>query len=128
MPRAAPRPCGIPGCPGLAIEGGYCATHYKRTSRARAARYDEVRPSPAKRGYGRTHQKLRKLVMAEQPVCAATGCGQPGVEMDHVDGDSGNTARGNLQMLCKAHHSAKTMRDVGRARGRGNVLKNSARG
>lgn len=33
-------------------------------------------------------------------------CGQPGVEIDHIDGDAGNPA--NLQLLCRPCHGDKT--------------------
>jgi len=113
MPKLPPKACRKPGCPGLAREGAYCPAHTAHNERQRDKRHDESRPSASKRGYDRTHRKLRKLVMAEQPICAAEGCDEPGWEMDHKNGDARDRRRENLQMLCKTHHSQKTIREQG---------------
>jgi hypothetical protein len=46
----------------------------------------------------------RALVKARDKVCVS--CGAPGEEIDHIDGPSSDP--GNLQLLCKDCHHAKT--------------------
>ena len=109
-------------CPALVRGGGgYCPIH----KRDRGKAYDQQRGTSTQRGYGVTHRRLRKIVMAEQPLCPEClkdGKVEPGTEMDHIDGNPMNRARKNLQMLCKRHHSLKTVREqggfTGKARGR----------
>lgn len=59
-------------------------------------------------GYKRTARRLpadvRVLVIERDRVCRH--CGNAGEEIDHIDGDSGDP--GNLQLLCKACHRAKS--------------------
>jgi hypothetical protein len=47
---------------------------------------------------------VRALVKERDKVCVK--CGAPGEEIDHIDGDSCDP--GNLQLLCKTCHHAKT--------------------
>ena len=61
-------------------------------------------------------QRLRASVLAERPLCAH--CFERGgvtiaTDVDHADGDASNNARSNLQSLCHACHSTKTMRERG---------------
>ena len=86
----------------------------------RKAQADADRPSAARRGYDRAWRRLRLQVLAEEPLCrecAARGRTTPAIEVDHVDGDAWNRARGNLRPLCKPCHSARTARDQAFARG-----------
>ncbi len=114
MTPTRPRlPCNHPGCREL-VEAGErrCPAHRREAYRV----YDRDRPPRSKRGYDRAHYRLRKLVMAEQPLCVAcekAGRIEPGIEMDHIDGDVMNKDRDNLQMLCKRCHSRKTAREQG---------------
>lgn len=61
-----------------------------------------------KRFYGtRRWKRLRRVVLAEHPVCEH--CGRAfAVDVDHVDGDNRNNQRCNLQALCKECHGRKT--------------------
>jgi len=105
--------CLHPGCTTL-VEGGRCAEHKKQ--------HERYRGSASSRGYGRRHQKIREVVMREEPLCREClkiGRVTPGVEMDHIDGNPYNTARINLQMLCKPCHSVKTIRENGGFKGVG---------
>lgn len=66
------------------------------------------------RGYGWQWQKLRPLVLAEEPLCRF--CREKGLivaaeEIDHIDGDSHNNDRGNLRPLCRACHLERTAKD-----------------
>lgn len=115
MPRAAPRPCRAPGCPAV-TSGRYCQAHQHLEVKAEEARlksvrkrFDARRGSSAARGYGRRHRRLRALVLTEQPICAM--CARAwSTDLDHIDGDNRNTARENLQGLCKSCHGKKTRR------------------
>lgn len=76
--------------------------------------YERERGSPSKRGYGRTWQRLRLMVLRAEPLCRA--CGAQGVvraamDVDHIipKARGGADLESNLQPLCHAHHSAKTV-------------------
>ncbi len=119
MPRRPLAGCNHPGCRALVEAGsGQCPAHKRAQQRVR----DRDRPSPAVRGYGRNHQRLRLIVMAEQPLCLtcqAAGRIELGTEMDHIDGNVNNLSRDNLQMLCKGCHSHKTAKEQGGLGGSG---------
>lgn len=56
-------------------------------------------------------RQIRQIVLAEQPLCPMCqrmGKVVPATEVDHIDEDSHNNARENLQGLCHDHHAAKT--------------------
>ena len=101
------RPCSHPGCPAL-VDSGKCPEHSRQ--------YERDRGTSTARGYGRLHRKIREIVMREEPLCREClkiGRVTPSYEMDHIDGDAFNRARSNLQMLCKACHARKTIREQG---------------
>ena len=59
-------------------------------------------------------RKLRKQVLAEEPLCrhcAAQGLTVPATEVDHMRGAADNS-RDALQALCKPCHSIKTMAEL----------------
>jgi hypothetical protein len=68
-----------------------------------------------------TWKRLRLLVLSESPWCEwraddGRSCPMPAEEVDHVvpiqlGGE--RYARGNLQALCKRHHSMKTAKESG---------------
>ena len=64
-------------------------------------------------GYGRTWQRLRRLVLSASPMCVAIGCDAIANEVDHIipKKNGGTDAMDNLQTLCKSCHSAKTWRE-----------------
>jgi 5-methylcytosine-specific restriction enzyme A len=113
MPTRAKRTCPVPGC-GAATVSGRCPAH--RRSQRRASPYVEPpRPSSTKRGYGREHQRNREAYMAAHPICEARGCTEASTDFDHIDGNPRNNPRdgSNWQMLCRRHHSRKTVRHDG---------------
>ena len=62
-------------------------------------------------------QKLRAMVLAEQPLCAH--CGRrgltvPATDVDHKDGNPGNNDRSNLEGFCHECRSIKTAADHGK--------------
>lgn len=66
---------------------------------------------------GATWQRLRALVITEEPLCRH--CSERGLivcasDVDHVDGNPGNNDRSNLQSLCHSCHSIKTASDHGK--------------
>jgi 5-methylcytosine-specific restriction protein A len=73
------------------------------------------RASAAKRGYGRRWQRLRKMILARDPICRWPGCTMPATDVDHVvpRAAGGDDSEGNLQGLCHEHHSLKTASEDG---------------
>lgn len=113
MPHKPPTPCAQPGCPALSHER-FCNTHGDLAQNEWQKRYDETRPSASNRGYGWRWQKLRRIVLAEEPICRVADCTQASEEVDHILPLSrgGTNRRENLQGLCKSHHSKKTQREM----------------
>jgi len=97
------RVCAHPGCPVLS-EHGRCPRHR-----------DQGRQSAAARGYGANWARARQDFLRAFPTCQYFGCGEPAVDVHHVDGLGPTGPRGfdwaNLKGLCHAHHSALTIRD-----------------
>ena len=85
----------------------------------RKQRQREHRPAACARGYNWAWSKpggIRDCHLAGYPLCEdckAIGRITRAVEVDHIDGDSGNNAGDNLRSLCKSHHSRKTVRENG---------------
>ena len=116
MPIKPLKPCNHPGCPALTNKR-YCEQHRKQEQK----RCDEQRGTANDRGYDSRHRKIRKIVMAEEPLCREClkhGRIVPSQEMDHIDGNTWNTSRDNLQMLCRHHHSQKSVREQGGFKGK----------
>lgn len=62
-------------------------------------------------------QRLRALILDEEPLCRH--CGErgltvPATDVDHRSGDPSDNSRDNLQGLCHACHSLKTAADHGK--------------
>ncbi len=84
-----------------------------RNHRPRAAsapvKQDVNRESAARRGYDRTWQRLRLLVLRGEPLCRQ--CGKAASQVDHITPIRKGGARldpVNLQPLCHSCHSRKT--------------------
>lgn len=110
MPKAPLKPCAYPGCKELVVSGR-CAEH--RVSVDRTWKRDPDRQAL----YGRRWRRIRAAHLAENPwcvVCMAAGVYTPATEVDHVVDHKGNVEsfyQGELQSLCKKHHSEKTVRE-----------------
>lgn len=127
MPRAAPTACRHPGCAALIGRPGYCAAHVQ--DRYQSDNAQRARKRRQARGLSTSTSRwkaLRRLVLTEQPLCVM--CEQAGrvrlaIAVDHIDGNSGNNDRSNLQALCVPCHSRKTARFDG---GFGNPKRNTS--
>lgn len=107
--------CKRPGCPNSATSKGYCAAHVG------AARPAAPRPSAASQGYGAKWRALRARYLKLHPYCEWPACGEAARDVDHIvpKAQGGADEWDNLQALCHAHHSHKTVtRDGGFGRTR----------
>ncbi len=107
MPTRAPRNCTRSGCKGLVREG-ICSQCGSRSGA-------DKRASAAKRGYGGTWRRVRRMVLNEQPLCVE--CQRNGrvtiaTDVHHVTPlrDGGENAADNLEPLCHSCHSRVTAR------------------
>ena len=116
MPTAPPKPCRVQNCPGVSFKGGYCDEH------AGLRKKEDERPSAARRGYGHRWRKLRRMILANDPVCsdpggihAARGEVVVATDVDHIipKRHGGGDGRDNLQPLCHQCHSRKTAVELG---------------
>ena len=108
MPRKPKKPCAYPGCPNL-TDTRYCDEH-------KSLETDEWR-SGSRNGFYLSPEwkRKRKEFLDEHPFCAS--CGRPAEVVDHIvpvrqggallDDD-------NLQSLCQACHSRKSVREGSR--------------
>jgi len=81
------------------------------------------RESRQARGYGRDHDRMRAIVLIEEPLCRE--CQKHGrvcatVVADHIKpkAEGGDDERENYQGLCDPCHKAKTAQEAARARKR----------
>jgi len=107
----------------MAETGSYCGRHVKTTKQ-------DDRPSAVRRGYDYTWQRLRRMKLNEQPLCAdpfgvhaAQGEVVLATDVHHVDvvsdGNPVLTVLSGLRALCHSCHSGvtgATRRGGGRAR------------
>jgi 5-methylcytosine-specific restriction endonuclease McrA len=88
-------------------------------AKAASAR-ERVKRNQGKRQYttwDATWRKMRKIVLAEEPLCRECmkqGRITAGNQVDHMDGNSHNNARINLQVLCVPCHARKTSSEMKR--------------
>lgn len=112
MPRRAARACAFPQCKELAESGQFCPQH------SRVNQADE-RQSAARRGYGYQWQRLRRMKLSEQPLCAdpfgvhaAAGEVVLATDVHHEervsDGNAVLTELRLLTSLCHSCHSRVT--------------------
>lgn len=112
MPSRPSHACAQPNCPALIPSGRFCDTHRINASRE----YAELRGTTKERGYAGSWPKLRAQVLREDPLCrwhSDRGYTVIAAEVDHIVPKKcgGSDDRSNLQPLCKACHSAKTLKE-----------------
>ena len=54
-------------------------------------------------------KRLRRMVLAKDPICITIGCNKPATDVDHIDGNNANNHMSNLDALCHSCHSRKTV-------------------
>ena len=105
-PRRPKKPCSTPGCPEL-VEAGQrsCPEHLRHERK----RYDRDRGTSAQRGYdSRVWRKVRAMVLRDEPLCRrckTAGKLTAAAVVHHIDEDSRNNMRGNLEPLCERCHN-----------------------
>jgi len=117
MPIKPPHQCIYPGC-GELTRGRYCARHQRSVATTASAEYEATRESAAKRGYDAKWRRLREIVLERDPLCRE--CKRQGriemaTDVDHIKAlaSGGTNAMSNLQSLCHACHSRKTVAQDG---------------
>lgn len=107
MPHRLAKPCCASSCPAL-THGRFCDTHRQAEYR----RQNEQRGSTRERGYAGAWFALRKQVL-ERDAHRCARCGGHANTVDHIVAKTagGTDEPFNLQSLCRACHSAKTMRE-----------------
>jgi 5-methylcytosine-specific restriction enzyme A len=120
MPLAPLRGCVQLGCPALVQPPATrCAAHAAPPPSPRPGPPPvDTRPSAWRRGYDAIWRGWRLAVLQREPLCrscAARGLVVAAREVDHITPkrDGGTESFDNLQPLCKACHSAKTLREGG---------------
>jgi 5-methylcytosine-specific restriction protein A len=115
MPRGALALCVVTGCSNL-VTSGKCAEHMAEQSKDNNAR----RPNAAARGYDHKWRRFRADYLSRHRECEGDACMRlpwwqrpNATDVDHIDGLGPHGPRGydeaNLQALCHACHSAKTV-------------------
>jgi 5-methylcytosine-specific restriction protein A len=111
MPTRAGTPCKTRTCTGV-VHNGLCGTcGSQRRDKDRG--YDAGRGTAQQRGYDSTWNKLRRMHLADEPLCRdckAEGRVTMGREVHHINAkrNGGDNSFDNLMTLCKSHHSKRT--------------------
>lgn len=94
--------------------------YYRPPRDSSPARKPQPRGTTAERGYDYQWQKLREVVLVEEPICMETKpdgglCLMPTTEADHLipieQAPELRLVRSNLKGKCKSCHSRRTRRD-----------------
>lgn len=109
MPMRALSLCSHPGCSVLLVRPGKCGLH--------AAKPWAQTLSRQERGYDVEHDRLRKVVLAEEPWCYICRA-NPSTTADHVIplSQGGTTTRENMRGACKDCQRSKAGREGAQAR------------
>jgi 5-methylcytosine-specific restriction protein A len=78
-------PCRHPGCPNLAVRGGYCVDHQSEQAKRPV---EGRRGSARERGYTRAWERLRAYVLRTEPLCRPCqerGIIRPATLVHHLD-------------------------------------------
>jgi len=106
MPIRPLKPCAYINCSALVVAGNrFCNKHKK----AEQKRHDQERGTATQRGYdSRVWRKVRAMVLRDEPLCRrckAEGKLTPATAVHHIDEDSRNNSRDNLEPLCQRCHN-----------------------
>lgn len=109
------RGCNKPGCAGV-VRSGVC-DKCGPVGQGKDRAYDQGRGSANERGYGHRWRRLRLMFLRAHPLCVEcqrVGRVVPATDVDHIvtKRDGGTDAWDNLQALCHACHSRKTMTEL----------------
>lgn len=127
MPTKSARPCNWPGCPNLVTDTRYCPDHTTAFNRRRETTRD--RGTTTERGLGSDWQKMRRMVLNRNPLCAdpygvhaIAGQVVIATEVDHITprAEGGVNAWDNVQPLCVDCHRRKSA-DESRGRAAGHT-------
>lgn len=128
MPWKPLKPCAKAGCNQKSNEK-FCELHRIEARREMHADIDARRGSSAARGYDAKWRRIRAMFLKQHPLCVGIGldglkCLRPATDVDHIVPIrmGGSNQFDNLQPLCHACHSRKTVREdgaFGNARHRG---------
>lgn len=102
--------CRTPGCKNVTTET-YC-----EECKRRYQQLDNKRRAERFKQYPKQWRQLSKLIRQEEPLCRLClerGIYKPSQCVDHIDGNSKNNTRENLQALCWSCHSRKTVQENG---------------
>ena len=121
LPKRPGRPCPGAGkfkgrCPSILRDKSpvcsrclpYHKAHTRQATQESKKEYDRGRGNSNQRGYGVSWQRLRKMVLAREPLCRR--CNQKGIlkpayMVHHIDGNSSNNFIENLEPLCTPCHN-----------------------
>ncbi len=110
------KPARICSCGRRVPSGTMCQC--RRQARAEA---DALRPSSAQRGYDSDWRTLRAAFLKANPCCSEPGCSADATDADHVisvrERPDLRLDWNNLRPFCHPHHSRRTARDQGFAKG-----------
>jgi 5-methylcytosine-specific restriction protein A len=92
-----------------------CTICGRLSDRYRCPQHRDPRPNAAYRGYGSAWKRIRRAYLAVHPICEQDGCDSPATDVHHLDGRGplGDNSDGNLEALCHAHHSQRTVLEQG---------------
>lgn len=107
MPSRPRKHCSYPGC-GVLLAAGWktrCPKHAVK----------DTRPSSYQRGYDSNWRKVRRMYLADNPLCLdcmADGRYTPATDCHHIRkvADGGTHSFDNIMALCKTHHQQRTGR------------------
>lgn len=115
--------CRWPGCVALLRGEPYCDAHARLVSWQRPA-WQGVPTLKPQRTRSARWFRLRKAVLARDPICRA--CGERvSQDVDHIQplAEGGRDVMGNLQGLCRPCHKRKTAQEAARGHERARLAR-----
>ena len=105
MPYLPKKCCVYPNC-GMLVPSKerYCEEHAKKVSKD----YEQTRETAVKRGYTKRWQKIRKIKLAQDPMCECNACREQRLAANivhHIDGNPKNNASRNLMSMNDSCHN-----------------------